>query len=328
MATVLRSARDRASIGCCSMPSIRPTPSRRCSPRHRRSRRFEVEPITRVPFGEPVVIKQYLDMGLHSLLVPMVNTAEQAEALVRACRYPPHGIRGVSSATSRGADFGNKASYLHEANDLITLIVQIETVTGLENVEAIAAVEGVDALFIGPSDLAASMGHLGDPMHAEVVEAISRAKAGMDRAGKPAGIFALSPDPRPRLHRRRLPLPLGRHRYRPAYLRRAQRPRSGARLNLRSRTAGIQQGARCAASASSARKRPQSKIGCRDPLYPCADSYSSAHYSDKLTLVANRALWLSRAGKTRREARITAERRELGERQCRSMSSSLAAGVP
>ena len=152
---------------------------------------FDCEVIARVPFGEPVVIKQYLDLGLHTLLVPMVETAEQAAQLVRACRYPPHGIRGVSSATSRGANFGGNPDYLRDANDLVTLIVQIESVKGLENIDSIAAVEGVDAMFVGPADLAASMGHLSNPHHAEVKEAIASAKAAMDRAGKPAGIFAL-----------------------------------------------------------------------------------------------------------------------------------------
>lgn len=155
---------------------------------------FPVECIVRVAFGEPVVIKQYLDLGLHTLLVPMVETAEQAADLVRACRYPPHGIRGVSSATSRGANFGQDADYLHTASEKITLIVQIESRRGLDNVAEIAAVEGVDALFIGPSDLAASLGHLGDPHHPEVAAAIDTAYAAISAAGKPAGIFALSPD--------------------------------------------------------------------------------------------------------------------------------------
>ncbi len=155
---------------------------------------FPVECIVRVAFGEPVVIKQYLDLGLHTLLVPMVETAEQAADLVRACRYPPHGIRGVSSATSRGANFGQDADYLHNASEKITLIAQIESRKGLENVAEIAAVEGVDALFIGPSDLAASLGHLGNPLHPEVTAAINTAYAAIAAAGKPAGIFALSPD--------------------------------------------------------------------------------------------------------------------------------------
>lgn len=155
---------------------------------------FDVEVIARVPLGEPVVIKQYLDLGLHTLLVPMVDTAEHARAMVRACRYPPHGIRGVSSATSRGANFGSDTNYLHDASERITLIVQIESTTALENVEEIASVEGVDALFIGPSDLAASMGYLGQPMHPAVRDAIATAKAAISRAGKPAGIFAMSPE--------------------------------------------------------------------------------------------------------------------------------------
>ncbi|MEO5707179.1 MAG: HpcH/HpaI aldolase/citrate lyase family protein [Alteraurantiacibacter sp.] len=154
---------------------------------------FPVECVVRVAFGEPVVIKQYLDLGLHTLLVPMVETAQQAADLVRACRYPPHGIRGVSSATSRGANFGQDADYLHKASEKITLIVQIESRTGLDNVADIAAVDGVDALFIGPSDLAASLGHLGDPLHPEVSAAIDSAYAAIAAVGKPAGIFAMSP---------------------------------------------------------------------------------------------------------------------------------------
>ncbi|MFC3100373.1 HpcH/HpaI aldolase/citrate lyase family protein [Altererythrobacter lauratis] len=154
---------------------------------------FPVETIVRVAFGEPVVFKQYLDLGLHSLLVPMVESAEQAADLVRYCRFPPRGIRGVSSATSRGADFGVDADYLHNADQHITLIVQIESRAGLENVAEIAAVDGVDALFIGPSDLAASLGHLGDPLHPEVTAAVDQALAVIKAAGKPAGIFAVSP---------------------------------------------------------------------------------------------------------------------------------------
>lgn len=155
---------------------------------------FPVETLVRVAFGEPVVFKQYLDLGLHSLLVPMVESAEQAADLVRYCRFPPRGIRGVSSATSRGADFGVDTEYLHNADKHITLIVQIESRDGLDNVAEIAAVDGVDALFIGPSDLAASLGHLGDPLHPEVTAAVDQALAAIKAAGKPAGIFAVSPD--------------------------------------------------------------------------------------------------------------------------------------
>ncbi len=155
---------------------------------------FPVEAIARVPSGNPVSLKQYLDLGFKTVLVPMVDTAEQAAAVVSACRYPPHGIRGVASATARTTAFGLDRAYLTEVADRVTIIVQIESKQALENVDAIAAVEGVDALFIGPADLAASLGHLGNPGHEEVQAAIAHAKARIDAAGKPAGIFALSPD--------------------------------------------------------------------------------------------------------------------------------------
>lgn len=156
--------------------------------------RFPAEPIARVPSGDPVLIKQYLDIGFATLLVPMVDTAEQAAAAVAATRYPPEGIRGVASATARATGFGTDAAYLSKAAERITLIVQIESRVALDNIDAIASVPGVDALFIGPGDLAASLGHLGNPTHPQVQEAITLAKARIDAAGKPAGIFALSPD--------------------------------------------------------------------------------------------------------------------------------------
>lgn len=155
---------------------------------------FPVEPIARVPLGEPVAIKQYLDLGYRTLLVPMVDSANQARAVVSATRFPPRGTRGVASATSRASGFGADAAYLAEAHLKVTVIAQIESRAGLDAIDAIAAVEGIDALFIGPGDLAASLGHLGNSSHADVQEAIALAKATIDRAGKPAGIFALSPD--------------------------------------------------------------------------------------------------------------------------------------
>lgn len=155
---------------------------------------FPLEAIARVPSGDPVCIKQYLDLGFKTLLVPMVDTADQAAALVAATRYPPHGIRGVASATARATGFGTDKAYLKEAEQRLTLIVQIESRTALENIDAIAATPGVDALFIGPADLAASLGHLGNPLHPQVQQAITHAKARIDAAGKPAGIFALNPE--------------------------------------------------------------------------------------------------------------------------------------
>lgn len=156
--------------------------------------RFSLQPIARVPSSDPVGIKQYLDLGFSTLLVPMVDTPEQAADVVKACRYPPHGIRGVASATSRATGFGTDKAYLGEAGERLTIIAQIESKAALANIDAIAAVDGIDALFIGPGDLAASLGHLGNPLHPEVQAAIAHAKARIDAAGKPAGIFALSVD--------------------------------------------------------------------------------------------------------------------------------------
>lgn len=153
---------------------------------------FGVEPIARPPVGDAAVLKQYLDLGFWTLLVPMVDTAAQAEAIVAATRFPPRGVRGVASATSRASGFGAHRDYLATAHERITVIVQVETRAGLENVAEIAAVAGVDAVFIGPADLAASLGHLGDPRHSEVQASIARARTEIHRAGKPAGIFALS----------------------------------------------------------------------------------------------------------------------------------------
>lgn len=152
---------------------------------------YPVETAARVPVGEAAIIKQYLDIGVRTLLVPMVESAAQAADLVAATRYPPHGIRGVASAISRAAGFGTRADYLATAQDDICLIVQIESRAGLDAIPAIAAVEGVDALFIGPADLAASLGHLGAPRHPEVQAAIADALSRIRAAGKPAGIFAL-----------------------------------------------------------------------------------------------------------------------------------------
>ncbi len=153
---------------------------------------FPVEPIARVPVGEPVVIKQYLDIGFKTLLVPMVDSAEQVRSLVAATRFPPRGVRGVASATSRASGFGADRSYLAQAHETVAVIAQIETRSGLEAIEEIIAVDGIDALFIGPAALAASMGHLGDPRHAEVQASVAAALMAIHRGGKPAGIFALS----------------------------------------------------------------------------------------------------------------------------------------
>lgn len=155
---------------------------------------YPVHPVARPPVGEAAVIKHYLDIGFETLLVPMVETAAQATALVAATRFPPHGVRGVASATSRASRFGANSWYLAEAHDRTGLICQIESRAALGQVAGIASVDGVDALFIGPSDLAASLGHLGQPRHADVQMAVDTAFAAIRAAGKPAGIFALDAD--------------------------------------------------------------------------------------------------------------------------------------
>lgn len=155
---------------------------------------YPLEPVARPPAGDPVFIKQYLDIGVRSLLIPMVDTAEQATRVVAATRFPPRGIRGVASATSRAARFGTNANYLAQAHEDLCVIAQIESRTALAQIEAIAAVEGVDALFIGPADLAGSLGHLGNPAHPDVRAAIDDAFARITTAGKPCGIFAKDAD--------------------------------------------------------------------------------------------------------------------------------------
>ena len=146
--------------------------------------------IARVPVGDPVLIKQYLDIGVQTLLVPMVDTPEQAAALVQACRYPPEGIRGMGGA--RASRWGRYTDYARAANGQIGLLVQAESRLALDNLDAIAAVPGVDGVFIGPADLSASLGHVGNAAHPEVQAAIEDAIARILQAGKAPGI--LTPD--------------------------------------------------------------------------------------------------------------------------------------
>ena len=135
-------------------------------------------------------IKQLLDAGVQTLMAPMVESAEQAQALVRAMRYAPEGVRGVGTAMARAAHWNGVADYFAHANAEMCLIAQIESVQGLAQLEQIAAVDGVDALFIGPSDLAASMGYLGQPGHPEVKAAVAGAIARIVKSGKAAGVFS------------------------------------------------------------------------------------------------------------------------------------------
>lgn len=147
-------------------------------------------PIIRPVIGDTALIKQVLDIGVQTLLVPMVESAEQARELVRAIHYPPRGIRGVGSALARASRWNSIPGYLDKADEQMCLLVQIENREGLANLDAIAAVEGVDGVFIGPADLSASMGHRGNPGHPEVQAAIEDAIQRIQKAGKAAGILS------------------------------------------------------------------------------------------------------------------------------------------
>jgi 4-hydroxy-2-oxoheptanedioate aldolase len=150
---------------------------------------YAVHPIVRPVSGDVQLIKQLLDIGAQTLLVPMVESAEQAKLLVQAMRYPPVGIRGVGAALARASQWSRVTNYVHEANDQMCLLVQVETRAGLENLDAIATVEGVDGVFIGPSDLSAALGHLGKPGHPDVQKAIEGAIGRIRASGRAAGIL-------------------------------------------------------------------------------------------------------------------------------------------
>ncbi|MFJ4158859.1 HpcH/HpaI aldolase/citrate lyase family protein [Microbacterium testaceum] len=154
---------------------------------------YPVTPVVRVPWNDPVTIKRVLDLGAQNLIVPMVSTADEARAAVAATRYPPQGVRGVGSALARSARWNRVDGYLDEAAGDVSLTVQIETTTGVDNAAAIAAIEGVDAVFVGPSDLSASMGLLGQQSHPDVVAAVHRVFAAAADAGTPVGVNAFDP---------------------------------------------------------------------------------------------------------------------------------------
>ena len=149
--------------------------------------------LVRPPYGDVVTVKQYLDLGVQNLLVPMVDTAEHAAEMVRAVRYPPAGVRGVGSALARASRWNRVEDYLARASSTISLTVQIESTAAVEHVEEILAVDGVDAIFVGPSDLAASMGLLGQQDHPDVMAAVEHCIRAAVAAGKPAGVNAFVP---------------------------------------------------------------------------------------------------------------------------------------
>lgn len=147
--------------------------------------------MVRPPIGETWLIKQLLDAGAQSLLIPMVESGAQAKALVDAVTYPPHGVRGVGSALARASDFAGISDYLTTARQEICLLAQVENQKGMAALDDILAVDGLDGVFIGPADLAADMGFIGQPGQSEVKEAVITAIERIVASGKAAGILTL-----------------------------------------------------------------------------------------------------------------------------------------
>ncbi len=153
--------------------------------------RHRTHPVVRPAWNDPVLIKRYLDIGAQTLLLPFVQTADEARAAVQGMRYAPHGTRGMGGSV-RASHFGRDANYVRDAQQELCLLVQVETQEALTQIEAIAAVDGVDGIFIGPSDLSASMGFPGQPNHPEVRAAIDDAIRRIRAAGKAPGILSVN----------------------------------------------------------------------------------------------------------------------------------------
>jgi 2-keto-3-deoxy-L-rhamnonate aldolase RhmA len=150
-------------------------------------------PVVRVPWNDTVQVKRVIDAGAQSLLFPFVQNADEARRAVAATRYPPQGVRGMAGM-SRASKFGTVPDYLKVANNLMSVIVQLETVQAVAELEAIAAVEGVDAIFLGPADLSASMGHVGQLTHPEVMTLMGQAAQRCAALGKPVGTVGGTPE--------------------------------------------------------------------------------------------------------------------------------------
>ncbi len=152
---------------------------------------YDVAPLVRPVDANPGLLKKLCDIGVQSFLLPMVDTAEQAAAVVDAVNYPPEGSRGLGTSMARAARWNTVPDYVRDANREMCIIVQAETVAALENLDAIARTDGIDGVFFGPSDLSASMGHVGNAAHPDVIKAISDGIATVRAAGKYAGLLCL-----------------------------------------------------------------------------------------------------------------------------------------
>ncbi|RZJ26887.1 MAG: hypothetical protein EOO54_01230 [Haliea sp.] len=145
--------------------------------------------LVRMPSADPVLFKPVLDMAIDTVMVPNIRTAAEAADVVRAVRYPPHGVRGVGGSV-RATGYGRDQGYYQVAAQRVCVLLQIESTEGLDNIEEICAIDGVDGLFVGPVDLATDMGHLAQPMHPAVVAAATQGIRRIRAAGKAAGILA------------------------------------------------------------------------------------------------------------------------------------------
>lgn len=150
--------------------------------------------VVRVTEGHDHMLKQVLDIGFQTVLIPMVNTAEQAKSVVEACLYPPEGRRGVGAALARASNFGRRSSYLANANDEICILVQVESAEALRNLDEILKIDRIDGVFIGPADLSADMGYRGQPTHPEMRKILRETTRKIRQAGKAPGILLGAPD--------------------------------------------------------------------------------------------------------------------------------------
>jgi 4-hydroxy-2-oxoheptanedioate aldolase len=154
---------------------------------------YPVQPVVRPVIGDVALVKQYLDVGAQTLLIPMIDTAAQAALMVQAMRYAPAGIRGMGAALARASRYNQVEGYLAQADAQMCLLVQAETTTAIGNLRAIAETEGVDGVFFGPADLSASMGYPGQPGHPAVVQTMLDGIATVRAAGKAPGILMTDP---------------------------------------------------------------------------------------------------------------------------------------
>jgi len=154
---------------------------------------YPVQSVVRPVQGDVALVKQYLDVGAQTLLLPMIDTADHAKLMVSATRYPPEGIRGMGASLARAARWNQVENYIEEANDQICLLVQAESTQAIQNLDAILAVNGIDGIFFGPADLSAAMGYRGQPGHPEVQKVILEGIRKVKAAGKAAGVLATDP---------------------------------------------------------------------------------------------------------------------------------------